>query len=109
MPMIKSARTAPALARLCDAFHLGPDGIFRSRPLEAVTRAMNALNHKGLCPHLAAATHPAVSLLVDQNPESGRWRWKRDNGPWRGSFATEAEARADATKKDFSERGGNPC
>jgi hypothetical protein len=32
--MIKSARaSAPALARLPDAFHLGPDGIYRSRPL----------------------------------------------------------------------------
>jgi hypothetical protein len=59
---------------------------------------MNAMDSKPLCPHLAAATHPAVSLLLDQNPETGLWRWKPTNGPWRGRFATEAEARADAAR-----------
>jgi len=57
---------------------------------------MMAREAKPLSPHIAAATDPAVSLLVDQHPETGRWQWKRTGKPWRGSHATEAEARAEA-------------
>ncbi len=54
---------------------------------------------RSLFPAVAAAIAATMpDLLLWQNPDTGRWSWKRTGKPWITGFATMAQARADAER-----------
>jgi len=54
---------------------------------------------RALMPAVAAAIAATMpDLLLREDPQTGRWLWKRTHMAWVGYFPTKAEAQADAER-----------